>query len=86
MSDKETVLDGCLKLGINKNDAAHLLAAYSVKSAMSNLNAQVNVKMVNNTRANIKAHDPQAMKITSSSQKEAQEFCELSLQIVGADY
>lgn len=76
VSDKETVLDGCLNLGINKKDAAQLLAAYSVKSAMSNLNAQVKVQMVSNTRANVKGHDPQAMKITFNSQQEAQEFCE----------
>lgn len=76
VSDQETVLDGCLNLGINKNDAARLLTTYSVKSVMSNLNTQVNVQMVNNTRANVKGHDPKAMKITFSSQKEAQEFCE----------
>lgn len=76
VSNKETIFDGCLKLGINKTQASNLLATYSVKSVMGNLDTSVNVQMVNNSRANQKGHDPQAMKIKFSSQKEAQEFCQ----------
>lgn len=76
VSNKETVFDGCLRLGINSNQVSTLLATYSVKSAMANLDTKIDVQMVHNTRANEKGHDPQAMRIKFSSQKEAQDFCD----------
>ncbi|HBD7143194.1 TPA: NUDIX hydrolase [Legionella pneumophila] len=64
------------KEGANKNEAADLLAIYSVKSVMGDLATQVRIEMVDNNRADVQGHDKHAMKIQFKSQEEAQAFAE----------
>ncbi|MDI9818481.1 MULTISPECIES: NADAR family protein [unclassified Legionella] len=59
-----------------RNDAADIIAVYSVKSVMNNLDSQVAIQAVENSRAGTQGHDAHALKVKFNSQAEAQAFCE----------
>lgn len=77
---KATALDTYLKQTDEtlKNTAADLIAVYSVKQVLNQLNGNISIQMVSNIQAasTEKQHDRYAMKVKFATQTEAQAFCD----------